>query len=211
MINDFLLNLLSEAIGIVVTVFIVDRLLKRREERLWLSSKHLAHHKLFEIFDGFLLKDLGVTPVEDPMWFYFGTVKILGSGAFSNYNEAQIRSIIKRIPLIDCDVHRYNSVEPYLEIKKDVEGVLHTSARILGPDLTALLVSFNNSVSTFVQASLFIADPDFQALRQIWIDIGVHAFNIRLYLEKSADRCKTLKEDLNLSIGKLERASAIKC
>src|SRR5262249_61706646 len=122
----------------------------------------------------------------------------------------QVRSIIKTSPLVNRGVQRYTNVEPYLEVRKEVEGILHTSARVLGPDLTALLVSFNNSVSTFVQASLFISDPDYQALRQIWIDIGVHAFNIRLYLERCADQCITLKEDLNMSIGKPKGANAVK-
>ena len=200
MMYDFLLNLLSEAIGIIITVFIVDRLLKRREERLWLPSKHLVYRYLFETFDWFLLRELKITPAEHPVWFYFGSVKILGSGNVSNYNGSQIRSMIKSNPLQNRDARRDAGLTPYLEIRREVEGILHTSARVLGPDLTALLVSFNNSVSSFVQASHFEGDRDYEALQQIWGDVGIHAFNIRLYLEKSADQCKTLKEDLNISM-----------
>jgi hypothetical protein len=210
MLNDFLSNLLAETLGIVVTVFLVDRLLKRREERLWLPSKHMVYRNLFEIFDYFLLKELGITPAADPVWFYFGSVKILGSGKFGDYNESRIRSIIKAIPPEKREAQVYTGAMPYLEARREVERILHTSARVLGPDLTTLLVAFNNSISIFVQSSHFEGETDYEALEQIWADIGMHAFYVRLYLEKSADRCVTLREDLNRSIAEFKGTGTAK-
>jgi hypothetical protein len=54
---DLLLNLLTEALGILVTVFFVDRLIKRREEARWppldlwfIRSFSLYPHKFFFVF-----------------------------------------------------------------------------------------------------------------------------------------------------------------
>ncbi|MBO0720187.1 MAG: hypothetical protein J2P41_05160 [Blastocatellia bacterium] len=192
---DFLVNLASEAVGIIFTVFILDRMLKRREERLWLTSKHHIYRKLFELCDGFLLKVLRVTPAREPRWFYFGAVKILGSEIFSKQNEFQARSMIEASMPGDTLTFIYDA--PYLNARNEVEGILHNSAHILGPELTALLVSFNNSVSTFIQSIYFDGEPDFKAIRQVWVEMGMSAFNIRVFLEKSADRCMTLREDLS--------------
>jgi hypothetical protein len=199
--NDFLsnllTNLLSECIGITITVFLVDRLLKRRdqrkEERVWLPLKHLVFRNLFEIFDLFLLREFGITPAGNPRWFYFGSVKILGSGKFSNYEKSRVESGIRTSQLQDKEGRGYGSIARYLEVKEEVERVLNTSARVLGPELTTLLVSFNNAVSIFTQSSL--GDHDYEALRQNWFHIGIDAFKVRLYLQEAADKCLTPQED----------------
>jgi len=205
---DFLSNLASEAIGIIVTVFIIDRLLKRREERLWLTSKYHIYRKLFELFDGFLIKELRITPVKEPRWFYFGSVKILGSEILSKHNESQAMAMIEAS--IPGDSLAYRHDIPYLDMKKEVEGILHNSAHILGPELTGLLTSFSNSISTFIQSSYFDGEPDFKAIRQVWVEMGMRAFNVRVHLEKRADRCLTLREDLNETLRNIKTAKPVK-
>jgi hypothetical protein len=192
---DFLSNLAAEAIGIIITVFVIDRLLKRREERLWLASKHHIYRKLFELLDGFLIKVLKITPAKEPHWFYFGSVKILGCEIFSKHNESQAMAMIETSMPGDTLTYRHDV--PYLDARKEIEGILHNSAHILGPELTALLASFNNSISTFIQSFYYDGDPDFKAIRQVWVEMGMSAFNVRVYLEKKADRCLTLREDFN--------------
>lgn len=204
---DFLVNLASEAVGIIVTVFIIDRMLKRREERLWLTSKHHIYRKLFELCDGFLLKVLRVTPAREPRWFYFGSVKILGSEIFGKHNQFQASSMIEAS--MPGDTLTFIHDAPYLNARKEVEGILHNSAHILGPELTALLVSFNNSISTFIQSIYFDGEPDFKAIRQVWVEMGMSAFNVRVFLEKSADRCLTLREDLNETLRNIKPAKPV--
>src|SRR5262245_39820211 len=205
---DFLSNLAAEAIGIIITVFIIDRLLKRREERLWLTSKHHIYRKLFELLDGFLIKVLRITPAKEPRWFYFGSVKILGSEMFSKHNETQAMAMIEACMPGDTLTYRHDV--PYLDARREVEGILHNSAHILGPELTALLASFNNSISTFIQSFYFDGDPDFKAIRQVWVEMGLSAFNVRVYLEKRADRCLTLREDLNETLRNIKTAKPTK-
>jgi len=205
---DFLSNLAAEGIGIIVTIFVIDRLLKRREERLWLASKHHIYRKLFELFDGFLIKVLKITPAKEPRWFYFGSVKILGSEIFSKHNESQARALIKASMPEDTITYRHDL--PYLEARKEIEGILHNSAHILGPELTALLASFNNSISTFTQSFYFDGDPDYKAICQVWVEMGMSAFNVRVYLEQRADRCLTIMEDLNETLKNIKPVKPVK-
>src|SRR5205809_6628878 len=46
---DLGLNLVSEIFGILVTVLLIDRIIKRREESRWKPAKHIVHYKLVEI------------------------------------------------------------------------------------------------------------------------------------------------------------------
>src|SRR5262245_27627477 len=133
-LNDFLsnllTNLLSECIGITITVFLVDRLLKRRdqrkEEQVWRPLKNLVYRNLFEIFDLFLLREFGINPSGSPRWFYFGSVRILGSGEFNNYEIARVESNIWASHSQDGEGRGYGGVARYLEVKEDVERILNT-------------------------------------------------------------------------------------
>jgi hypothetical protein len=54
-VRDLLLNLLAEGVGIVVTVFVIDRLLQRREQRAWRPAIISIHERILaEVVDQFL-------------------------------------------------------------------------------------------------------------------------------------------------------------
>ena len=48
---DLLLNLVAEAVGIIATVYFIERRLKEREEAKWLPSKHFLYSRLISHFD----------------------------------------------------------------------------------------------------------------------------------------------------------------
>jgi hypothetical protein len=56
-VYDLLLNLLSEGIGIAVTVLLIDRIIKHREKRTWRPAESVMHRRvLTQIIDPFLAK-----------------------------------------------------------------------------------------------------------------------------------------------------------
>ncbi|MBO0797776.1 MAG: hypothetical protein J2P31_03050 [Blastocatellia bacterium] len=55
-----------------------------------------------------------------------------------------------------------------------------------------------------------MTEPDFKAIRQVWVEMGMSAFNIRVFLEKSADRCMTVKEDLSETLRNIKPAKPMR-
>lgn len=52
--QDIILNLIAEALGIIATVFIIDRIIMNREERRWRPSRQAVYARLLIIIDELL-------------------------------------------------------------------------------------------------------------------------------------------------------------
>lgn len=55
---NLLLNIIAEIFGIVITVFLIDRLIKRmekeKEEKRWLPAKQIVHYRLAQSLEAVL-------------------------------------------------------------------------------------------------------------------------------------------------------------
>lgn len=49
MLESFIINLLSSAIWAVITIFTIDKLMQKREEKRFLPAKQVAYAKIAEV------------------------------------------------------------------------------------------------------------------------------------------------------------------
>ncbi|MBC7876955.1 MAG: hypothetical protein H7Y59_07265 [Anaerolineales bacterium] len=153
--NDLWLNLVSEVLGIIATLFIVDKLLKRNEEKRWIPTKNLIYSRLTEvtwnIFLNFSPPSLHqeITPIE------------LSFGAFTT-------SIIKDFSLIDLD---FFVVDPLLtkeladnslgewiseqyeilrEVDRALNGIVNDASMFLEPEVLSLILQLKEANNRFL-------------------------------------------------------------
>lgn len=88
--SDLLLNLAAEGIGVVVTVFGIDRLIQYREEKRWGPAKNLIYADLLEILDDLLMT---VVPYEyfdiATRHYYFGEAVAVGSSGVPEEHQRE--------------------------------------------------------------------------------------------------------------------------
>jgi hypothetical protein len=152
---DLGLNLLTEAVGIFVTVFLIDRIIKKREEARWKPSKNIVYYRLTELvwylFVNFsppsLHKDL------EPVEISFGGIDT---------------GTVKDISSLDLDMF---VLEPFLqrewadqllgpwlaehrtymtEAKNTLDGIINDSTVFLEPEVLSLIFLLKQEVDNFL-------------------------------------------------------------
>ena len=145
--NDLWLNLLAEGIGIVVTVFVIDRLLKYREEKRWHPAKNLLYSKLFAIANDFLIHFI---PVEyckiEVVVYYFGESEVMVGIEIDNNllpelveNNFGLADSIPETGFID--------IETIEALKNDIKDILSNSIELIEPELLSQLLDLENSLA----------------------------------------------------------------
>jgi hypothetical protein len=82
MLNDILINLATELIGIIITVFIVDRLLQYRENAKWKKVKDFALSRIYREIDSFMFRsgfDMLGYRYTSPQLLHWGKTKLYSS------------------------------------------------------------------------------------------------------------------------------------
>jgi hypothetical protein len=125
MFQDFFLNILAEAIGIVITVFWLDKLIKKRErereELRWLPAKQLVYYHLTYSITT-LLEFLSGDRIHDTSFIYFfGEFRVRSSVDILEFPNQPVSDFVTKITenyndrLNDIVRRRAESAENVLE------------------------------------------------------------------------------------------------
>lgn len=213
---DLLLNLVAEGLGIVITIFFIDRLLRKREEEKWRPMREYIFAKIFETLGDFLDKVLGSyfesEKRGDYVFYAFGEIKVFGSPSYANVHPF---SVIKNLNdyrlLFEAFKEKFDPV-PLKILSEKLRWHLSTSAQILEPDLLNLLTRLEDKASGYSQV-LLRDDVDleqemngFSAYMYEIVTLAIHA---RVYLEKKSNGTQPIDEVLKQSMRDVENANAL--
>lgn len=146
--QDLLLNLLSEVIGILVTVFLVDKLIKRREEKRNERSKSLSYAMLFnlttELLD-MIVPESSTGKVEHAYMFDLFPVTSQEYGSFPSKKFVQmqheeISRFAKHFEHLDISKIR--------GIKREIDSLILRTAYLIESDLRSMLTALDWSISS---------------------------------------------------------------
>lgn len=142
---NLILNLITEGIGIIVAVFIIDRWLKRREERRWKPSKGALKARIFSAIQSIIGE---ATPSE---FLQVTGVKYLRFGNSSANESFQIREPFPLPrPLIEGVSQRLEiatdgvfSINKLFLAKQQIDDIVNTAGFMLEPELLELLLELD--------------------------------------------------------------------
>ena len=196
MTQDLFLNLLSEFIGIIVTVFIIDRILKRREERRWLPSKQLLHGKLFQsTYD--IISSIVPFDMNDPSPFLYSF------GEFQVFPSVNIDDdILKLGKMNDICAELVNSKKFDITLltyhREKLSELLERWVILIEPEHLTKLLALEQSLDTALRTSVNFEDSssisDYAFLLS---EVVVFASDHGQWLVKKADKKITFDEFSN--------------
>jgi hypothetical protein len=152
---DLLLNVITEALGIIVTVFFVDRLLKKREEARWKPSKSLAYSKLVETTSEIIKVFLTTSLLEkyDYVCYRFDT-----SYAGPAFEIADVDLVKERSSKEMTDFLSSVTVQQALKIfeslskaRETLREVINDSGFFLDPEALALGLELESNITSTVK------------------------------------------------------------
>jgi len=149
-LTDFLLNLLSESIGILVTVFFVDRLLKRREDERLAPAKHLLEARLFKLAEQIIYAVIGIGEGHEA----WGRLRMYHFGESSVMSYCNVERIDSRYIFQVIEVNRDRSESSGLrfdygsltEARGKLNSILDTSAFLIEPEAIELLLRLDEEL-----------------------------------------------------------------
>ncbi|MFZ5858284.1 MAG: hypothetical protein ACOYZ6_15770 [Chloroflexota bacterium] len=148
---DIFLNIFSELIGIGLTVFLVDRLIKRSEERRWQQSKNIAYGRLLRIISAatIYLSQVCTYPLKRYM-YKFGKV-YASSTEFDIFPESfEQDAVIEmniRPKLAEMAVeHKTSSGRMLINFSEELDDELLKTSQLLDPELLTLLMELRASL-----------------------------------------------------------------
>jgi len=199
--TDLLLNLSSEAIGIIVTVFVIDQLAKRREAKKWLPAKKYAHAHLMTELDKFLNHILSsVFEYEtkgESVFYKYGDVPVLGQASYKNYNPINVVKQIQYQADIYHGLHIAFDFEPMKHLSTAIKNSIVTSSPVFSPELSSVLIGLDNHISEYVHKmndKNSDMDKTMQSFSFVMYKIVTLAIEARILVEKEADKIVSIKE-----------------
>lgn len=186
MLTELLLNLVSEAVGILVTVFIIGRLLKIQEERRWLPLKHFVYAKLLEIIGELLIGTL-------PSKFIRQTNIVYEYGLVSAFPQAEIIPPLDEIKMtdllseIDQLLQRCQRLDVNLlfKSKQQIDDTLSKSAFLLEPEFLTLVLELDRSLSSVLRFEEDWSDDHARWNRVLGLtQVALTAIDVRAWLDQ---------------------------
>jgi hypothetical protein len=200
MFPDLLLNLVAEGIGIIATYFIIDRIIKNREEKRWKPSKDIVHSQLITLMSRLLqfmypLREDGNFKVPG---FRFGETTVIlfdtrGKGRTKSQRYTDIKANFANQQIIDL-----TSLE---KVSDDINNRLVASSFLMEPELLKLVQKLSGQLDSFIgfqQKSPTILAERFNCY--YLLDIEDSATEILNWLTTKADK---YQEHLEYADGKL--------
>jgi hypothetical protein len=196
---DLILNLVSEAIGLIVgliaTYLIIDRLLKKRERAQWAPSKKIVYAKLFNPIDDFLDTFLGDGfRLNNGQYVYmYGIASIFGGAPYKKINKYEISKHVEfkiKAELIGGGAFNRTRLE---EMLSKINTIVDTYSLLIEPELMSLLLELDNEVLTLSSMGEDILKDPFD-LSLFLSNIVEKASVARIYLEGKADKCLSSSE-----------------
>jgi hypothetical protein len=154
--QDLLLNLLAECFGIGVTVFVIDQLIKSAEERRWRPARQSVYADLIMVIDDLLAAIFTNVSLElyesNEQIYEVGAVTIHPQLRLLRVERDTLTSSISEMLKVE-EILESNWVEtgPLISCKNAIDRILGTSAFLLEPDPTRLLLDLKRSLVYFVE------------------------------------------------------------
>lgn len=196
-LSDLLLNLISEVVGIALTVFLVDRLLKRREQRKWVTSKILVKARLFKIVDGFINNIVGSSfnhSRRGGMYvYYFGITEVMSDGSLRGFRDADfLKEIESRFEMKSLSTEEVNPI--IVKTQQKLATLFDLAGHLLEPELIQSLLEFEDRLLSVYD----IKDIDEfnENCPMILSGIVCRAAAIRITLENQATKIRPFQEYL---------------
>jgi hypothetical protein len=161
---DLGLNLFSEVLGIFVTVFFVDRILKSREERRWKASKIFVYSKLLHITTGILENFIPASKSKMPerVVYLYGKLRtgpvldITYENVWEQKTEAAIAEHMQK-----RDNEGLSSIiEHLLNAQKQLSEVVNDYGFFLDPELLSFVLTIENSINPVAERLRWQAEWD---------------------------------------------------
>ncbi len=144
-IPDLALNLIAEIIGIVATVFFVDRLLKKIESRKLLPSRNFLYSRLINHLDNVLLNSL--PPTANPNIFYvyeFGDVVVTTTEENIELSNVDInKKFLQKSRKYSGKLSLNNKIRALNELsqeKDEIDKILSSAIVLIEPELLSSLM-----------------------------------------------------------------------
>jgi hypothetical protein len=191
MVQDMFLNLLSEFIGIIVTVFLVDRLIKEREDRRMQPAKNILYVKMTRQLHTFLMA-LAPIEIEQELktesgpthYFYYGDTLCPISSIFNPADYAFFQDYYQKSEITYlCEL--YSGVE---QLRANLDRTLDTSAFLMEPDLLKDSYELLETLNVVVKLNL---NPDNDPKEAI-TEIMVYSYDLAKCVEKAINLMNSL-------------------
>lgn len=164
--RDLSLNLIAEFVGIVATVFWVDRRIKKREVEQelarWKPATNLTYSRLYNLFNKFLSKILGYEFASIHNFIYFGDVSCTATIDLSNptvnslyfHIEETYKKKLERRALYkkystdtdDCVI----DTSLYENLRNEIVNILNISSESIDPELRSNLLGIDDKLMEFI-------------------------------------------------------------
>lgn len=151
---DLGLNLLAEALGIIATVFLVDRIIKKREDARWKPSKHFVYSKLVEITSNLFTTILPISIQRQTDYFIYEFGEIRSFPALDmdkvDLSDEKLKSQLYT-DLGSSSIGNWIKIRNDMtEIQERMDEVIGDSAFFLEPEILSLLLTLRNEIDNFV-------------------------------------------------------------
>ncbi|MBW4634939.1 MAG: hypothetical protein KME30_24450 [Iphinoe sp. HA4291-MV1] len=190
MFQDLLLNLFTEFVGILITVFVIDRLMKWREERRWLPLKHFVYAQLLEMAGRLLHCILSAKLIKITNIIYeFGLVSSCPLVEIElGLDEVTITDLLSEIEQ-KIQLEKQFDIELLSKSKQQLDNILDKYAFLVEPELLALLLELERALTSSLKLEANCEDKTSRWSLVLGLtQIALTVLELKAWLEQKASR-----------------------
>lgn len=194
-LENLALNLCTEITGILITVFVIDRLLKNREEKRWQHAKGTMYANILSTFtDTIRQLPEELRQPEKPMVYYYGNATVITNYGIKKKLTKDVQSILED----ELKGHAGINVNTFFIAKQRISEIVNSSLFLLDPTLTESLLIFDQQVSILKEkiSQELTTNSKQETIAQILSLIIRSVTKMNSWLIKRADKHITLDEHL---------------
>ena len=166
-VPELAIYITEDLFGIVLAVFVLERVLARREERQWLGAKRWLHVILLEAIDDLLRQLLPATVPKEGEGADGETTVYEVTGARIHFGEVTAYGLLRLLlspgdkDLQSCVFWYAKKLEPprYASLaraalsntREQIRDTFGSSARLMEADITAMLMNFERAIATAIE------------------------------------------------------------
>jgi hypothetical protein len=191
LLQDLIPNLISSVFEIIITVFVIDRLVSKKEEKRWRPTKLLLFVNLLEIQDRLLFELLPNKFLKPQIQSYrFGDLTGVTTYEIVEFSSPAIQEELrKRAEAIS------NVIKNTLDvIAARLDSLMVANAHVIEPDLLHLLLGLDRALDRLrsFQANqpASLTEMEREDLRELFERVIVRSLDIRTWVLNKATRTK---------------------
>jgi hypothetical protein len=155
---DLILNLASEIIGIALTVFLVDRLIQKREEARWKPSKYLFYSDLLHLLSKFIDTCLYRNLKTSSYVYLFDTVSAYSTdfdlkGSFFEMLKSGFWNGLVTDTNKLSGKRRFEKLNRIIEVGNEINELVARYMPLIEPELLTKLMELHNSLDRIREIS----------------------------------------------------------